>query len=173
MIFLVLCMLILMGLAFVFLRKFDCVRNLVRKIWRIIFWNTFIRSILETSIEIIIASMIKTLTFSTEDFYQGFSSIYSYFTLVLIGLIAILVPIFLTQNQANLRHKQWNAKFGSLILNHKTKVEEFAPKLYTTFFLARRLVLGALIVYAGKQTYFQFSVLTFISSLQVIYIGIS
>lgn len=67
----------------------------MQKIWRKLFWNTFIRSILETAIEIIIAGMIKTQTFSTEDVYQTFTSIYTSLTIIIIVAFAILIPIFL------------------------------------------------------------------------------
>ena len=79
----------------IFCYKFACIKNLFQKLWRKIFWNTFIRSILETSLELCITHMIKLYTLKESNWFESLTSTYSISTLCTIGLLALLLPVFL------------------------------------------------------------------------------
>ena len=83
------------ALLWLLFRKIDAVRNFVNKIWRKIFWNSFIRMVLETSIEIAIASMIKTFGMSISSPLETASSIYTVVSLVVLVGLAFAIPFFL------------------------------------------------------------------------------
>ena len=53
------------------------------------------------------------------------------------------------------------------------RTDTFGPKLFYFCFLWRRLLLAVMIVYAARTPQAQFMVITFATSLQVIYIGLS
>jgi len=109
-------------------RKSQKVRTCLSGIWRKIFWNTIIRSTLETSIEVAIASMVKTYAMNTDTAFEVFSSVFTIYQIALISGLAVGIPIFLHCKRKELKRKQFVAKYGSLTLNMKKR--DFAPKLY-------------------------------------------
>ena len=70
-------LLIVIAFLYICFRKCKKVNACVMKIKRILIWNTFIRSGLETSIEILIAAFIRTYTINFEEASEALSSIYA------------------------------------------------------------------------------------------------
>ena len=61
----------------IFCYKVARIRNLFTAVWRKIFWNTFIRAILETSLELCITHMIKLYVLDASNRFESLSSAYS------------------------------------------------------------------------------------------------
>ena len=67
--------LVLVCIFWIVCRKSQRVRAFLQKVWRMIFWNTIIRTIFESSIGLLLGAMIKTESLSTKNGFEIFSSI--------------------------------------------------------------------------------------------------
>ena len=92
-----------------------------------------------------------------------FNSIIIIAEIALIVVLAVAIPIFLNCKQRELRRKVFIEKYGSLTMDMHSR--NFGPKLYYTFFLARRLILAALISYCSDIPNVQFMVITFANTI--------
>ena len=68
-----------------------------------IFWNSPIRLYLETALDVAIASMIKLYVIEFSSWYEVVSSLIAILHIVIMPLITILTPIFLTCRKNKLR----------------------------------------------------------------------
>ena len=84
--------------------------------WRAIFWNFIIRTMLETYLESALTNMIKMYAIDTDSWIDASSSIYSVVTLGLMTLFCLLTPVFLFKKSIEtLKDPDFIAKYGSLI----------------------------------------------------------
>ena len=89
--------------------------------------------------------MIKLYVLGTNNWFESFSSVYSIATLCTVGLLAFLVPVFLTCKKKDLKEPDFIAKYGSLTMD--LRVQNVSIRFFNTLFLLRRVLLSALIVY--------------------------
>jgi len=155
--------LVLVCILWIICRSCPKVKGWLLIIWRKIFWNTIIRAVLESSLGILLGSMIKTGLLSTDGALQIFYSILTIAQITLIVVLAITIPIFLYFKNNVLEEKAFIDKYGTLIMNMHRR--DYGHKLYYTFFLARRLILAALIIYCIELPNVQIMVITFSTSI--------
>ena len=86
-------------------------------------------------------------------------------------LFALLVPFFLQKHQKQITRKVFMEKYGAL--TNGMNAREWPVKIYQSLFIIRRLILSALIIFAVKNAWAQIMVMTFVCSLQLIYVGLS
>lgn len=103
---------------------------------------------------------------------NGIGMGFAVFSLALLSFLALFTPYFLWRKHLLLRTRRFESRFGSLYLGHKTN-DEVGPKLFQTFFIARRLLLAALVVFANDYPGSQILVLTMSLTVQLIYIGLA
>ena len=123
-------------------------RNCAAFVKRKLVWNYFIRITLEMALEVLIASMIRSYSFNFSDWAESLSTVLSVCSTVILVLAIGAIPWFLYKRRDILRRKRFQEKYGSLVLDLKTK--QMAPLFYQSFFLTRRVLLASLIVYADK-----------------------
>ena len=155
--------LVLIAILWIICRSCPKVKGWLLIIWRKIFWNTIIRTILESSLGLLLGSMIKTGLLSTDGALQIFYSILTIAQIALIVVLAVTIPIFLYFKNNVLEEKAFIEKYGTLTMNMHRR--DYGHKLYYTFFLSRRLILAALITYCSDLPNVQIMVITFATSI--------
>lgn len=91
----VISVLIIVAICFIFAQKFEKCRKCLETIKRKIIWNTFIRTGLETSLEVLIAAMIQTYHLSIAAWQQALSTFYYMSMIGIFVLAAFLIPLLL------------------------------------------------------------------------------
>ena len=94
-------------LSYLLFRRFEKFRACVMAIKRKFIWNYFIRLILETSLEVLIASMIRTYSLNFDDAIETTSSLYAVLSITVIVLAIGVVPAFLYHKRRILRRKKF------------------------------------------------------------------
>ena len=155
--------LVLIAILWIICRSCPKVKGWLLIIWRKIFWNTIIRTILESSLGLLLGSMIKTSLLSTDGALQIFYSILTIAFIALIVVLAVTIPIFLYFKNNVLEEKAFIEKYGTLTMNMHRR--DYGHKLYYTFFLSRRLILATLITYCKNLPNVQIMVITFATSI--------
>ena len=145
-------------------------RNCAEFVKRKLVWNYFIRITLETALEVLIASMIRSYSLNFSDWAESLSTVFAVSSTVILVLAIGAIPCFLYKRRDILRRKKFQEKYGSLVLDLKTK--QMAPLFYQSFFLARRVLLASLIVYADKYPNAQIMSNTLACVFQMMYIGL-
>ena len=153
----------------IFCFKVQWVKNCLIKIWRMIFWNLIIRTVLETYLEVSLVNMIKMYAINDESWFETAGSTYSISILAGMTLFCLLTPVFLIKKQAQFKNGNFISKYGALTQDMKTR--EKSVLFYHTFFMTRRLCFSVLIVYLAKRPWAQIQVLSFLCTIQLIYVG--
>lgn len=122
---------------------------MLKKILRGLFWNSFIRMILEISLETSLGCMIEFYALKLENVGDFFSVLATFGILLLFLIFAISTPIFLYTRRDIMLRDDWQAKFGSLVMSMKQP--DFGANLYSTFFIMRRLHLAAMIAFLNNK----------------------
>ena len=153
----------------IFCWKVSCVKNLMTKIWNKLFFNFFIRSTVETFLELAINNMIKMYALNWADWYQTLDSSIGVGSLVAITVLALFIPVFLTCKRNQLNTDAFKIRYGSLTQDMRTK--NASIRFFFCFFMLRRLIIASLIVFSTARPWLQVQVICLTTSLQLIYIG--
>ena len=113
--------------------------------------------------------MIKLFTLDTSNAFESASSVYSISVLSIVGLMALLLPVFLTCKKKDLKEPDFIAKYGSLTMD--LKAQNVSIRFFNTLFLLRRVLLSALIVYCKFYPCAQIQLICLACTFQVIYVG--
>ena len=100
----ILCLVVVLYFA---LRSIPKLRACLDAIKRKLMWNYFIRMTLESALEILLASMIRTYTLEFDPWHEALSSLYSIAALVFISLAVFVIPLFLLKRMADLRRQKF------------------------------------------------------------------
>ena len=90
--------LIVVVLLYLVCWKVKKVREAMMKWKRAMIWNSYIRLNLETSLDVLMAAMIRTFTMNFDNVSESLSSLYAIAMLAMLGLAPIVIPIFLKRN---------------------------------------------------------------------------
>ena len=108
----VICVLVVILRIFCF--KVKWVNKILRWVWRKIFWNFIIRTVLEMYLELAIKMAIKVYSLHYTNWFETTNSVTSIVSLSLMGAFAVLTPVFLTCKKDQLKSEAFKAKFSSL-----------------------------------------------------------
>lgn len=104
----------------IFCFKVDCIKNCLLKIWRAIFWNTIIRTLLETYLEMALANLIKMYAINDSSWFELLGSSYSIFILFVLSTFIFIVPILLYKKRNQLKTQDFTSKYGALMQELRT-----------------------------------------------------
>ena len=129
------------------------IRSCLIKVHQSIFFNFFLRTTFETVLE---TSIICMITMHDFDFETGYKLANSSISIASIGglvVFSLSIPIFLTCKRSQFKTPGFITKYGALIqdLRH----ENFSTRFFFTFFMVRRLMIAALIVFMTKRPWAQ------------------
>lgn len=133
------------------------------------FWNTYIRFILEAYFELQICSLLRFKNFSFAGGDQAFYSIFVIIVIVATWGMMIFACVFAMVKFGKLQDTELLKKFGDLYLglNIKSRIALFSPVL----FMLRRIAYAGICVYWFDRSYFQIQFLIFKQSLFMIFSG--
>lgn len=123
-------------------RKKKCIKCL-DAFGKRVFWSTYIRFMLESYLELALASILRLKNFS---FVTGSDTFHSVVALVFLSVVTIFLSgsiLFLLLNQSRLLQKDFNEKYGELTIGLKNRSnidEKIALKVYTETILRRQKV---------------------------------
>ena len=141
--------LLLIGFCAIFAVWSSKIRNTLKNLLRSIFWNSFIRMILEISLETSLGCMIEFYALKVDSVGDIFSSISSVGLPLIFLAFAVSVPFYLYKRKDVMLTETWQKKFGSLVMSMKQP--DFGANLYSTFFIMRRLHLAAMIAFLNNK----------------------
>ena len=133
-----------------------------------IFFNFFIRLSYETLIEVSLTAMVVFYDIRWDTQYQVCDSLVAMCTIAAFIIFAVSIPIFLTCKSDQLASKQFQQKYGSLVLD--LRIKNTSVRFYYMLFVLRRLSLSALIVFVNKWSLMQVQVICIINLAQLVYI---
>ena len=143
--------------------RFDCVKKCLDYIWRTLFWNFIIRTVLETFLEVTLVLMIKMYAINADSWFEAAGSIFAITILALLTLFYVLLPLFLHCKKKVLKRRVFRSKYGTLIQDLKTN--EKAAHFYLTMFMFRRQMLAIVIVFLAKYPWAQIIVTSLMCSV--------
>ena len=106
---------ILIILLRLFCFKVAKVKSCLDKIWRMIFWNFIIRTLLETYLEVAIVNMIKIYAINDQSWFETSGSAYCLFILAVLTLFCLFTPVFLHCKRNDFKKPEFIGKYGSLV----------------------------------------------------------
>lgn len=86
------------------------------------------------------------------------------------ALFCVFTPLFLHVKRNQLKDADFNSKFGSLVQDLR-KDNSFGVRFYFSMFMLRRLLFASLILYMVDRPWAQVQALSFMCTVQVIFIG--
>lgn len=160
---------ILVTLCTLIFKRVKCCKSCLDRIWRKIFFNFIIRTMLETFLEMAIINMIRMYAVDSSNWYEALGSVIAVGILAICMIFSLLVPVFLYFKRNHLNDESFIAKFGSLTENMNTS--SISMRFYFLAFTLRRLLFAALIIYSVKKPWAQIMILCFSCSINMLYIG--
>ena len=160
-------------IVLIFLRLFffkaEKVKKCLIKVWRTIFWNMILRVLIETCMEQSVTNLIRMYSINDETWFETSTSTLAIGWLSVLGLLSIIIPVLLTKNKSKVDSVEFKAKYGSIMqgLNMKKPMSRYVY----TFYILRRILIGAILVFTVRYPWSQMQVICFSCSLQLIYIG--
>lgn len=126
----------------------DRIKGWLTKIWRAIFWNFIIRTMMETYLELVIANMIKMHAVKFQTWFETVGSTIAIVALAILTIFGLTTPIFLYCKRDALKKPEFIAKYGSLTID--LKMTTMLHRFYVFFFTVRRLIFAAMIVFFAR-----------------------
>ena len=148
---LAICILVIILRLFCF--KVDWVNKALKWLWRKIFWNFIIRTVLEMYLELSLKMGIKLYSLNYSNWFETTNSMTSVISLVLLCLFGLLTPVFLTCKKNQLNSDAFKQKYSSL--THEMRLNSLATRFYFMFFMMRRIALTALIIFLPSKPWAQ------------------
>jgi hypothetical protein len=135
---------LLLIFAFITLRKNKTVQKIVQKVWRKVFWTSFIRYVLEAYLTLCLTSSIAVHYNKWGTWESTGTSIIQSAQLFVIWTIPFFIWLFLHKNLNHLHKRKFTEKYGSLYLKIKTSHDWGV--CYNMIFCLRRGCLCVIIV---------------------------
>ena len=117
-----------------------------------IYWNSYLRFLIESYLELSIACLIRIQAFKFETITDTTLTCFSFIIFIVLILSMVGTPLFLVSNHKNIRKKEFKDTYGtlSLGLQHREK----AALYYPFVFMARRMIYSLVIILLSNRNYF-------------------
>ena len=127
------------------------VRRIYEWLNKKLFFNLFLRTIMEGYLNFCITSFISMNKLSYSNTGDILDSLFAIILLTIVGVFPIFTVAFLYFHKKKLRNENFKVRFDSLYDN--VVVEKDNALLFSTFFITRRLFYAVTISFIGNYVY--------------------
>ena len=129
------------------------IKQFFQKLWRSLFWNFFIRMLLESYLELAMNNWIRILVRDNSTWWESASTYFAFTLLSFMTLAGLLTPLFIHCKKSQLKTESFISKYGAL--TDQLRVEMPSTKYYQMFFMLRRLTFAMIVIFMPKTPWAQ------------------
>ncbi len=134
-----------------------------------LFWNGWIRLIVEVFADIVLAGFVRITTFEFGTSYEKGLTIFSVFMLVACLFLIIAFSVILYNNSVDYENEEFLEKYGELLAD--VRPHSTGAAFFWIYFMLQRVTQNSIVIFLQAHSIFQIQLFIFLSVFSVIYIG--